>query len=74
MKTYPGSIIDHLKSIEKNFKENLSSEAYKKIKGVSILNPDKRDGSIFNAYLNKEGEIEFDSQTDNCLIKLSEIS
>ena len=42
------------------FQGNLYGEVFKKIKGVSILNPDKSD-SIFNAYTNEQGDIEFDS-------------
>ena len=39
----------------------MSAEAFRKIKSLTILNPDKRDGSIFNAYLNDKDEIKFDN-------------
>ena len=73
-KKYEKSITDHLKSIDQNFKENKTSLGFNTIKRVTILNPDKRDGSIFNAYLDNNGEILFNSETEICLDKLSEIS
>ncbi|KAM3142715.1 hypothetical protein pb186bvf_005099 [Paramecium bursaria] len=71
---YEKSITEHLQSIDQNFKENQTGIGFKKIKGVTILNPDKRDGSIFNAYLDNSGEILFNSETEICLDKLSGIS
>ena len=37
------------------FKDKMPAEAFKKIKSLTILNPDKRDGSIFNAYFDYKG-------------------
>ena len=54
---YDGTIVDHLKSINENFRQNENAEAFKKIKGITILNPDKRDGSIFNGYIDEAGDI-----------------
>ncbi|KAM3132355.1 hypothetical protein pb186bvf_015569 [Paramecium bursaria] len=71
---YEKSITEHLQTIDQNFKENQTGIGFKKIKGVTILNPDKRDGSIFNAYLDNSGEILFNSETEICLDKLSGIS
>ncbi|KAM3146248.1 hypothetical protein pb186bvf_001593 [Paramecium bursaria] len=65
---------DFLKTIEQNYVDQQTKEAFSKIQRIAILNPQKRDGSIFNAYFDDKGEIKFNSITENCLIKLGEIS
>ena len=73
-RVYEGTLEEHLRRIENKLSSNINEEAFKKIKNLTILNPDKRDGSIFNAYLTNDDEIEFNSETENCLLKLSRIS